>query len=259
MTRFDSLVHVTRDGRWINQRDDASYKRLMRELDTGEISRACLVGLPGIVDNDYILQCARTSGSRLVPIAGFDPSSVDDHRGIAAQLTGLAREGFAGIKLHPRLGGYDPLGAACLATIRAAADARLVVLLDTMFRQRAHATRNAADTIDRLVHECAGAQIVLLHGGGCALLDVADIVRQHEGLVLDLSFTLMRYAGSSLDADIRWVMGKFDQRVVVGSDMPEYTPAATFARAQSLAEGIAPDKWANIAYRNLSRLFPGQP
>jgi len=259
MTRFDSLVHVTRDGKWLNQRDDASYRRLVRELDTGEIDRACLVGLPGVVDNEYVLDCARTSGSRLVPIAGFDPSAFVHAATMAADIAAIAAAGFAGIKLHPRLGGYDPLGPACLAAIRAAADTRLVVFLDTMFRQRAHATEYAADTIDRLVHDCAGARIVLLHGGGSALLDVADIVRQHDGLVLDLSFTVMRYAGTSLDADIRWVMGKFDERVVVGSDMPEYTPAATFARAQMLADGMAPGKWANIAYRNLTRLFASQP
>jgi hypothetical protein len=74
-------------------------------------------------------------------------------------------------------------------------------------------------------------------------------------LTLDLSFTLLRYAGSSLDADIRWVMGRFDQRIVLGSDMPEYTPANAFERAERLAEGLAADKLANMAHRNLDRLF----
>jgi predicted TIM-barrel fold metal-dependent hydrolase len=202
-----------------------------------------------------VLECAKSSADRLVPVAGFDPSGSVDQRAVASSVSAIARQGFAGIKLHPRLGGYDPLASICVTAIRAAAEAGLVVFLDTLFRQRAHATRYAADTIDQIVHECPGARIVLLHGGGSALLDVADIVRQHPALVLDLSFTLMRYAGSSLDADIRWVMGRFDQRVVIGSDMPEYTPGEAFGRAESLAQGLAEDKWANIAFRNLASLF----
>ena len=256
MTRFDSLVHVTRDGRWINGRDDASYARLMAELDDGCVARACLVGLPGVVDNDYVLHCARASDGRLVPIAGVDPSRANDGDDAADAVARAARDGFAGIKLHPRLNGYDPLGKECLRAITAAAEHGLIVFLDTLFRQRSRTTPYAADIIDTIAHECPGASVVLLHGGGAALLDVAEVVRLHPSLILDLSLTLMRYAGSSLDADVRWVMGRLDQRIVIGSDMPEYTPGEAFRRAEQLADGMSPEKWANIAHRNLDRLFP---
>lgn len=256
MSRFDSLVHVTRDGHWINGRDDASCSRLVAELDRAGVSRACLVGLDGVVDNRYILECASTSSDRLVPVAGLDPSRFSDHDAVVEEVAGLAREGFAGVKLHPRLNGYDPLDSRVAEAIRIASDHQLIVFLDTLFRQRGHSTSGAADIVDRLAHECAGASMVLLHGGGPALLDVAEVVRLHPALTLDLSFTLLRYAGSSLDADLRWVMTRLDQRTVIGSDMPEYTPAEAFSRAERLAEGIPAEKWANIAYRNLERLFP---
>jgi predicted TIM-barrel fold metal-dependent hydrolase len=254
--RFDSLVHVTRDGGWINGKDDASYSRLIVELDRAAIGRACLVGLAGVVDNRYVLDCAQASSGRLVPIAGVDPSRCADAAAIVDEIARRAAEGFAGIKLHPRLNGYDPAGSRCVAAIRAASEQRLIVFLDTLFRQKVHATGYAADVIDRIAHDCAGAQIVLLHGGGAALLDVAEIVRLHPSLTLDLSFTVLRYAGSSLDADIRWVMGKLDQRLVIGSDMPEYTPAEAFESAERLARGLPPEKWANISFGNLERLFP---
>jgi len=257
VTRFDSLVHVTRDGRWINGRDDASAGRLAAELDRAGVSRACLVGLAGIVDNPYILECTRASNGRLVPIAGVDPSRCQDDAAIIEEVARAADDGFAGIKLHPRLNGYDPVGAHCLRAIRAASEHGLIVFLDTLFRQQSRATGDAADIIDRIACECDGASIVLLHGGGAALLEIAEIVRLHATLTLDLSFTLLRYAGSSLDADIRWVMGRLDQRIVIGSDMPEYTPAEAFERAGQLGAGLAPEKWANMAFRNLERLFPG--
>ena len=258
MKRFDSLVHVTRDGRWIDGRHDATYSHLIGELDRGEVDRACLVGLAGVIDNRYVMECARMSGGRLVPIAGINPT---EYRGAVAMqddCAQLAQEGFAGVKLHPRLHGYDPLGDACLQAIRTAADQRLVVFVDTLFRQRGCVTLNAADTIDRMVHASNGAIIVLLHGGGPALLEVAEVVRAHATLFLDLSFTMLRYAGTSLDLDIRWVMRQLDQRIVIGSDMPEYTPAKVFARALDLAGDISPEKWANMAHANLERVFSGK-
>ena len=253
--RFDSLVHVTRDGRWMNGKGDASYAHLVAELDRGGIDHACLVGLPDHGDNDYILECATSSAGRLLPIAGLDPSRHHDVAGVIADVRMAARAGFAGVKLHPRLSGYDPTGERCLDAVRAASDEGLVVFLDTLFRQARQTTPHAADVVDRIAHECAGATIVLLHGGGASLLEVAEVVRLHPTLVLDLSFTLLRYAGSSVDADIRWVMSNLDRRLVIGSDMPEYTPHAAFQRAEQLADGLPAEKWANIAFGNLRQLF----
>src|SRR5262245_32598730 len=52
MKRFDSLVHATRDGRWLGPKPcDASLGRLISELDRAECARACLVALAEHVDN----------------------------------------------------------------------------------------------------------------------------------------------------------------------------------------------------------------
>jgi predicted TIM-barrel fold metal-dependent hydrolase len=258
VNRFDSLVHVTRDGRWFGSDCDAGYDRLVAELDRGGVDRACLVGLAGVVDNEYVLECARRADGRLVPVAGINPAAPGSDG--AEAVRAAVRDGFAGIKLHPRLHGYDPLDGRCLDAIRAAAASGLVVFLDTLFRQPGVNTINAADAIDRIAAACGGARVVLLHGGGPALLALTEVVRAHRSLVLDLSFTILHYAGSSLDADIRWTMRRLDQRLVLGSDMPEYTPAEAFARARELAGDLADDQWANIAHGNLCRLFaPGRP
>jgi predicted TIM-barrel fold metal-dependent hydrolase len=256
LSRFDSLVHVTRDGRWTNGRHDASYDRLIAELDRGAVARACLVGLAGVVDNEYVLDCAAASGGRLVPIAGLDPTASTEVGKLPAVIRGLARAGFSGFKLHPRLNGFDPLDARALAAIRAAASEDLVVFLDTLFRQPSRASKHAADTIDAIAHACPTTTIVLLHGGGPAVLEVAEVVRVRPSLILDLSFTMLHYRGSSLDDDLRWLMERLDQRIVIGSDMPEFTPSEAFNRAAQLAAGLAPEKWANIACRNLEHLFP---
>jgi predicted TIM-barrel fold metal-dependent hydrolase len=253
--RFDSLLHVTRSGAWLNGRDDASFARLKRELDRGHVTRGCLVGLAGIVDDEYVLQCANDTGGRLVPVAGVDPTAVASDSANRS-MASLRERGFRGVKLHPRLNGYDPLDSKAIAVISAASEAGLIVFLDTLFRQRARSTSSAADIIDRIATTVAGAPIVLLHAGGPALLEVAEIVRLHHALVLDVSYTLLAYAGSSLDEDLRWVLGHLDQRVVVGSDMPEHTPFDAFRRVEHLMEGLRSEKIANVSYSNMMRLFP---
>ena len=122
MPRFDSLVHATRDGRWPNGRDDAGWDRLISELDRAHITRACLVGLAGLVDNEYVLERARSTGSRLVPIAGLNPTECSSLPALAARIADIARAGFAGIKLHPRLNDYDPLDERSLYAIGAAGE-----------------------------------------------------------------------------------------------------------------------------------------
>ncbi len=258
MDRFDSLVHVTADGRWPNGRADASWSRLIGEMDRAHVGRACLVGLAGVIDNAFVLDRTRAADGRLVPVAGFDPSLVATAADAGRAAAAFARDGFSGVKLHPRLNGFDPLDPRCLATIAEASARGLVVFVDTLFRQPGRPTGHAADIVDRMANACAGARLVLLHGGGPALLEVAEVVRLHPGLVLDLSFTLLKYAGSSLDADLRWVMRNIDQRVVIGSDMPEFTPADAFARAEEIAGDIAAAKWDNVAHRNLERLFAAE-
>ncbi len=256
MNRFDSLVHVTRDGTWLNGRDDASLRRLLAELDRAQVDRACLVGLPGVVDNPFLLECAASSEQRLVPIAGVDPRNAAGDGSVADEMRTLAQSGFLGIKLHPRLGGYDPLDARVVDVMRAAGQAGLVVFLDTLFRQRAHATPTAVDVIDRLARQCPTAIIVALHGGGAELLEVAQVVKAHPNLVLDLSYTIVAFSGSSVDLDLAWVLRQLDRRVIIGSDMPEFTPLETFARFEALTKDLPEDKRANVAYRNLAQLFP---
>jgi predicted TIM-barrel fold metal-dependent hydrolase len=256
MNRFDSLVHVTRNGAWLNGRDDASLRRLLDEMDRGQVDRACLVGLPGVVDNPYLLECAASSDQRLVPVAGVDPRDATANGRVVDEMRALAQSGFRGIKLHPRLGGYDPLDARVVDVMRAAGEAGLVVFLDTLFRQRAHATPSAADIVDGLARQCPTTTIVALHGGGAELLALAQVVKAHPNLVLDLSYTILAFSGSSVDLDLAWVLRQLDRRVIIGSDMPEFTPLETFARFDALTKDLSEEKRANVAYRNLAQLFP---
>jgi len=255
---FDSLTHITRDGTWLgDSRCDASLDTLLRRMDEASVRRACLVAIADYQDNDTTLRAAKGHPDRFVPIAGLNPRVLPTVRRVEAAVAEIAGQGFAGIKLHPRLNGFDPLDQKSLAVFEAAADHGLVIFLDTLFRQRGLATRNVPDTIDFIASACPETRILLLHGGGASMLELWEIVRMYPSLMIDFSFTLMRYAGSRLDDDMRFFLRTSDQLVTVGSDFPEYLPATAFERFRMLGEGIDEHRIRNVAFGNLQRLFAG--
>jgi predicted TIM-barrel fold metal-dependent hydrolase len=257
MKFFDSLTHVTRDGSWMGERlYDASLPRLLREMDAGNAYRACLVSIADYVDNEVIIESARAHPARFVPIAGFNPRVMPTTRRVDAVMKQIKAQGFAGIKLHPRLNGYDPLDTKCIAAIDAAGEQGLVVLLDTLFRRPGLATKHAPDVIDHLAAACPQTKMLLLHGTGPTMMDLYEIVRCNDHLMLDLSFTMMRYRGSSrLDADMNFLFKSTDRLVTIGSDFPESTPSAVLERFAELAQGVEPHRIENIVSANLERLF----
>lgn len=256
---FDSLTHVTRDGSWFGERQcDASLARLLADMRQAGAYRACLVAIAGYMDNEIVIESARTHPQQLVPIAGLDPHILATTRRVDAVVRQIAQQGFAGIKLHPRLNGYDPLDAKCIAAIDAAGEHGLVVLLDTLFRRQGLATRHAPDVIDALAAACPATKMLLLHGTGPTMMELYEIVRCNDHLMLDLSFTLMRYRGNSrLDADMNFLFKTTDQLVTIGSDFPEYSPQAMLQRFDELVQGVEAHRLDNITHRNLERLFAG--
>lgn len=257
MQFFDSLTHITADGSWMGERNyDASLSRLLLEMDQAGVGKACLVTIAEHGDNDVTLAAARAHPDRLIPIAGLNPIPLPTLRRVEAVVAKIAAQGFAGIKLHPRLNSYDPLNAKCVAVIEAAATHNLVIFLDTLFRQRGLATRHAPDVIDYLAAACPETKIVLLHGTGPTMMELYEIVRCNDNLLLDLSFTIMRYRNSErLDADMHFLFKTTDQLITIGSDFPEYTPAEVLTRFNQLAAGIEQHRIENILFRNLNKIF----
>lgn len=256
---FDSLTHVTPDGRWLGQsRHDARLERLLGELDRCPPARACLVAIADVIDNRTVLDAARRYPERFVPIGSINPIACGDERAVAQSVAELAEAGFAGLKLHPRLNGYDPLDEKVVAAIRAAGEEKLVVFLDTLFRQPERATLNALDVVDTLAVRCPSSSLVLLHGGGPHVLAMSEVVAAHANLTLDISFTALRYAGSSVDDDLRYLLRTFDRRMIAGSDFPEYVPTQIRERIESLSVSLPAEKQENVLFRNLSRLFEKQ-
>jgi predicted TIM-barrel fold metal-dependent hydrolase len=224
-------------------------------MDRAGANRACLVAIAGYIDNDTVLAHARQFPDRLVPVGSINPAECATVADVRRAIAPLADAGFRGLKLHPRLGNYDPLDERCLAAVDEAGRAGLVVLMDTLFRQPTRPVAHPSDVIDRLIKSSPHTTLILLHSGGPAMLDLFELGRMHPQILLDLSFVLLRYQGSSLDQDMAFLMHHLDQRVVVGSDFPEYTPTDVLARLAEIVPRLPEKKLNAILHDNLDRTF----
>jgi predicted TIM-barrel fold metal-dependent hydrolase len=86
-------------------------------------------------------------------------------------------------------------------------------------------------------------------------MQVAEAVRDCPNVFLDLSLTMQRYGSSSIGADLRCLLGNFDRRILFGSDFPEASILESLEIFRMIADGIAPEKSANVLGGNLSRIL----
>jgi predicted TIM-barrel fold metal-dependent hydrolase len=110
-------------------------------------------------------------------------------------------------------------------------------------------------TTVELLRQAPGTRVVLVHGGDVQLLRYSQLVRHNPRLLLDLSHTMLAYEGSSLDADLRFLFERRDQRICVGSDHPEFRPDDLRRRFDELANGISYAALENIGHANLQRFL----
>jgi predicted TIM-barrel fold metal-dependent hydrolase len=256
---FDSLTHVTPDGRWFQTQLDASENELLRQLDECGIQRAVVVALAGHIDNRFVLELCQRHPTRFIPCASFNPAAYataeESRSNFSAELEGTQ---YKALKLHPRLNRYDPLDPRCLAVLEETAswERPLPVWLDTLFYYRGGELRKSlVDTIHELVGRFPSLPFVLLHGGGSWILQVAEAIRDCPNAFLDISFTLQRYRSSSLTADLRYLLSCFDRRMVFGSDFPEVGIRSALESFREIADGISPAKCANVLGANLTRIL----
>ena len=94
-----------------------------------------------------------------------------------------------------------------------------------------------------------------MHGGTHEVLRFSELVRFNKNLLLDLSLTICKYRGSSLDMDIKYLFNQFDQRICIGTDYPEFSHVEVRNRFEHFSKGLTKIKKENIAFKNLENFF----
>ena len=253
MMIFDSLTHITGDGTWFDTGLDASLERLLRSCGESGVSRALLVGLPGIATNDLILSAAEEYEGLFVPIAGFNPIVPEGDSSIREALYDISKDGFRGIKLHPRFGGYHPLEERVKQTISEAGKCGLAVLICTVWNHPTPPLKMPVwQIMDELCRINLDTKIVFLHGGYLDFFAAIEALKGYDNALLDLSCTFLRYMNVFKDKFL-FVFNKFDKKVVIGSDYPENTFSEVLEAIDEL--NLQETKKNNILHNNLEEIF----
>jgi predicted TIM-barrel fold metal-dependent hydrolase len=248
---FDSLSHPTLTGAWGSKPGVATFDGLVRSLEEAGYVGACAVGLAGVEEYEHVAFVAQCRRHRLlVPVAGFDPAVAD----VAGEVARLKRLGYRGLKLHPRFSGRTRDLEAYSAVLQAAGREGLVVFYCTYMHCQAdrYPRQDPLYDLVALIEHAPATKVVLVHGGDVNLLRYAELVRFNQNLLLDLSLTMMKYQGSSLDLDLRFLLERFDRRVCIGTDHPEYDHRAVRDRFEDLTRDLPTDKVENAGYRNIA-------
>ncbi len=252
---FNSLSHPTITGGWFGRGIDASFETLAGTIASAGYARACAVGLAGAEGYQHAAFAQRCKlYPSLVPIAGVAPALSPR---IDVELDEVVALGFPGIKIHPRLSGCGYGSPELAATLSAAARRRLVVFLCTYFHAPI-STYPATDPLFDLVRvlkTVAELRLVLVHGGAVDIMRWMQLASHSLNILLDISHTMMRYQGSSIDLDLKWLFQRFSFRTCFGTDHPEWGHVEVRERFESLAHGADPDAMRRVGGVNLARLL----
>jgi predicted TIM-barrel fold metal-dependent hydrolase len=257
---FDSLQHPLPKPQWIDARFSHRLEldQFLHERADAGITHSFAVGMGpnwGGYDEETYSRWVFENVPGGLPVAWCDPSLFHGPL-LVERLQRLKQLGYAGIKLHPRLGQFCFDDIRLRRLLPAATDAGLIVLLCTYpFGRNLDPRRMTIDCLAELLFSTGAEGVVLLHGGLTRLVELADVVRECRAVLLDLSFTMLRYAGSSVDSDLRYVCQRFDQKVCVGSDHPQYSLSEFREKFEWLVAGLTEDRKLNVASDNLHRLL----
>ena len=256
---IDSLTHVTPDGRWFSTQHDASVDRLLREMDKAGVERSVVVALAGFIENEFVAQMCSRYQDRLIPGASIDPTAFRTPNEILLATREILSTGaFVVLKLHPRLHRYDVLDPRCLTLLEKVSEMNSppYIWIDTFLRYRgASLQKPPVDAIHDLVGRFPSLTFVLLHSCGPDILRLADAIRDCPNTFLDISYTLRRYRGSSVELDLRYLLQTFEQRMVFGSDFPEVSIPDALKEFESLSIGMTSDKRERVLEKNLGEIL----
>ena len=260
---FDSLAHPSLDGSWINPRwsGQNSFPQVIEAMKEANVRWAWAVSMgtrDGYDVDQYVQQCAKAE-VRMFPAAFMNVSEFSSLAAAEDWLVARNHQGFLGVKLHPRLGRFDFQHPFLPSIIGTANRLGLIPLLCTYFYSAHPACRTLSmHTLRELLCMVPDQKLILLHGGLMHVLEMSEMTRHFKNTLLDLSFTLCEFAGTSVDLDLRYVMDRCQGRTCLGSDSPEFQPSRVRERFEELTRGFSLEHREKLAFRNMFE-FTGLP
>jgi predicted TIM-barrel fold metal-dependent hydrolase len=253
---FDSLTHPTSNGKWIYETKNNNHiNNLNLEFKKYNVKWAFAVNLESS-DNKYYASYFDHMDN-IFPIYYFDINNFESKKDIKKLFKSLRKKGYYGIKIHTRLSKTTINNKNLIKSIKLAKKYNLIVMLCTYFHSSdSQSYKNNELSLHKLLIKTNGTKIILLHGGLTKVLTYMEIIKPFKNVILDLSYTLIKYKDSSLEKDFEYIFKHFDRRICIGSDHPDYSIKQLRKRFNHFTKlNIDKNKLKNIAYKNLQYLL----
>ena len=188
------------------------------------ITKALAVTLPntdGFSDRVAYVQEALKS-KHFYPVVHIDPRA----ESVSYEVSRFHNLGCVGFKIHPRFLDWDWTADEQYLFLQTVASqiekVGSTLFFCTYFSSKASTfpKQDPLFLFAQLVSDHPTLQVVLLHAGGNRLLDYIEFARFNKNILLDLSYSSVKFLGSSYVYDLQYALKNFDERVSFGSDWP---------------------------------------
>ena len=275
---FDSLTHPTFSGEWLGKSkfSSSSFEELVINMSKSNVRSAIASTFPTneIINPDlFSLECRKLSDSTGLYI---NPAYIvyNDSVFLESDLPTIKysnqKNNFTPIiKLNSCFTNFQNLDAikSLLAHISDQLNAQFVLYVCTY----PYSTLSFPEIVeirpllDFLSLNYFSVPIILLHGGAVNILEISQYAQHFKNIYLDLSFTICRYINSSLFYDFCYLLEYLDQKIVIGTDHPEYTYLDLRDSICKIENHVVSQtnmknesikcKLSNIMYKNMSKLI----
>lgn len=170
-------------------------------------------------DGEAVVAAAAARG--LATTVVLDPRADDAGR----LLDRAARAGARGLKLHPYAQGLDDAThPAAVALAHHAADLGLWVMVCCSYGTVDVHRVSGPRLVAAMARAGVAAPLVALHAGGAAVLEVMGVALDAPNVLLETSFSVPFWEGSSVDGDLAFALRRVGHdRCLHGSDHPYVT------------------------------------
>lgn len=253
---LDTMAHPTLSGNWLGKPMNCNFSSLSNNINLSPFLKAFAIGMHGLDDYEhrkFIEECSKFEN--LIPVAGFDTSL--NIALLENEMNYIKSLGFKGIKIHPRFSKFNYDINILSKIFEFAQKFEIVVFYCTYAHCRAphYPDVDTFYTIVKALNYCPKVKLILVHGGDVSVLKYSELTRFNDNVLLDLSMTLMKYRGSSVDKDLSFLFKSFDRKITIGTDYPEYSHMEVFERVDFFCKDLIQEKIDNICYKNIEKLF----
>ena len=246
---YDCHVNLSESGKWFNSNLDASYEKILDDLDIAGIEKAVLLAMPGVCSNTAFA-ASKINRNRFWCFGNLDFSNLN------YSLDQIRDLDLDGIKIHPRFQGIGIDVLSQMDFISKLAEVRLPIMIcGWQQSSNVHVDALSPLYIDRLAKKHPQLPIILSHMGGYRFWDAYTVARSNPMVYLDCSYFLQAFVGTSLESDFFAVLDKIDRKVIYGSDFPEISIKSDLDYFLNGINRITPTKRDNILFRNLEILM----